>query len=149
MGGYSSAIIVIFFILPLLWFFYYPLRFLSILSFGSYWNWNSTNIPFTNDSNLNIQPVVFRLFCCTHHLARFLILSHTVFLNNPRLCRFESGLGSALLYNNFLYRWWLYIHSYLLGYKKCWTTTETVIQHFLRSFIYLHNSSASFSWSHA
>lgn len=29
---------------------------------------------------------------------------HAVFLNNPRLCRFESALGSALLYNNFLYR---------------------------------------------
>ena len=29
---------------------------------------------------------------------------HAVFLNNPRLCRLESALGSALLYNNFLYR---------------------------------------------
>lgn len=28
---------------------------------------------------------------------------HAVFLNNPRLCRFESALESALLYNNFLY----------------------------------------------
>lgn len=28
---------------------------------------------------------------------------HAVFLNNQRLCRFESALESALLYNNFLY----------------------------------------------